>query len=138
MNKHCIRKPKLYLYVSAPNIILWIVFEVFTLLEARNDGLLIIIPIVFFTPFILTFIYLSLLQINWKIEIQEDKVIYRNWLRKKATYKVDDLTVYHKNPRKKGTPKFYIFNENTKITTVTMYDENMDLLSHFLNKKMPR
>ena len=38
MNKHCIRKPRLYLYASAPNIILWIVFEVFTLLEARNDG----------------------------------------------------------------------------------------------------
>ena len=63
MNKYCIRKPKLYLYISAPNIILWIVFEVFTFLEARNDGLL-IIPIAFFTPFVLAFIYFSLLQIN--------------------------------------------------------------------------
>ena len=68
MNKHCIRKPRLYLYASAPNIILWIVFEVFTLLEARNDGLL-IIPIVFFTPFVLAFIYFSLLQINWRIKL---------------------------------------------------------------------
>lgn len=68
MNKHCIRKPKLYLYISAPSIILWIVFEVFKLLEARNDGLL-IIPIVFFTPFVLAFIYFCLLQINWRINL---------------------------------------------------------------------
>lgn len=136
MNKRCIRKPKIYLYVAAPNIILWIVFEVFTILEARNDGLLIIIPIVFFTPFVLAFIYFSLLQINWKIEFDNGDFIYSNFFQKKTTYKIDDLVVVHKNPFRKGMPKFYIFYNGKRITTATMYDENIELLSKIKNQKI--
>ena len=114
MTKNIIRKPKVYFYTAFPSIFLWIFIQVFTIYEARNDGLLIIIPIVFFSPFILTFIYLSLLQVNWKIEFNGGKIIYTNWFRKKSVYDINDILVIHKNPNKKGTRKLYLWNKDRK------------------------
>ena len=126
--KNIIRKPKLYLYMSFPSIFFWLFVQILGTIEASADGPLVIIPILFFIPFVLTFIYLTLLQLNWKIEFNKGDILYRNWLRKKRIYRIDDLTVVHKNPNRKGGPKFYLYFGYRKITTISMYDTNLELL----------
>lgn len=133
MCQNVIKKPRLYLYISLPSIIIWLFIQIMVAYEARNDGLLIIIPIIFFLPFVVTFIYITLLQLNWKVEFDNGSIIYRNWLRKKRIYRIDDMTVVHKNPNRKGGPKFYLYFAYRKITTISMYDTNLELLSKIDN-----
>lgn len=82
MCQNVIKKLRLYLYISLPSIIIWLFIQIMVAYEARNDGLLIIIPIIFFLPFVVTFIYITLLQLNWKVEFDNGSIIYRNCLRK--------------------------------------------------------
>ena len=51
MCQNVIKKPRLYLYISLPSIIIWLFIQIMVAYEARNDGLLIIIPIIFFICF---------------------------------------------------------------------------------------
>lgn len=134
--KNTIRKPRLYLYMSLPSIFIWLFILIGVSFEAVKDGpLLIIIPILVFAPFVLTFIYLTLLQLNWKIEVNKDNILYQSWLRKKHLFKMNDVVVVHR-PNKKGTVKFYLYCNGKKFTTVSMFDTNMELVFEFKNQQI--
>ena len=129
-----IRKPKIYLYTAIYSLIVWIGILCWTIYFAiTQDHGYYFLGIVDFI-LILIFMYLCLLQINWKIEIHETKAYIRGVTRKTTICNINDLIVLHRKPNKKGTIKFYLVNKDKRLATITMFDSNLELLEKFKNE----
>ena len=129
-NGNIIKKPRIYLYVGLPSLIFWIILFVWCILAKEDleyDSP--IVPFILCGPFIVGFIYLCLLGLNWKIIFGKDKVIIYNFLRRKKIYDINELTVFNKSPNKKGAVKFYIYYNSKRIVVVSMFDENFELIT---------
>ncbi|MCR5786330.1 MAG: hypothetical protein K6G28_01340 [Acholeplasmatales bacterium] len=125
-----IRKPRIYFYVGFPSLVLWIIIYIWALFEKEDlEYNSPFTPLVLCSPFIIFFLYWCLMSINWRIIIEKDNVTVVNVFRKRKTYKIDDLRLIFKDPNKKGEVKFYLFYGEKKIATVSMFDDNFDLVT---------
>ena len=75
-----------------------------------------------------------MMSLLWYIEIDDDIVYFRNTIGITKKYNNSDLTLKMKDSKKKGTPKAYVYLGNKKITTITIYDTNFELVGKFKNR----
>lgn len=66
-------------------------------------------------PLIISSLYVAVLQINWKIQVIDNRVIVRNFFRISREYSINDLVVFYKDPTKKGAVKFYLYYNGKKL-----------------------
>jgi len=137
-NSNEIRKPKIYLYFGIPSLILWVVLFIWCFFEKEDlEYESPIVPFILCGPFVLCFLYVCLLSINWKIIVEKDKIIIINFLRMKRVYNRDEISVFYKNPDKKGTPKFYLYQGEKRRATISMYDDGFDIITE-LNQDLSK
>lgn len=93
-----IRQPKAYLYVGIGGIIIFVAIGLFFLFAPESmianyeDGLR--LPVFFiFLAICIPYIFIILLQVNWKIEIGEDEFTFKNILGRENTYKYAEVKV---------------------------------------------
>ena len=75
-----------------------------------------------------------MMSLLWYVKIDGDTVTTRNMFGITKKYYLDDLWIKAKDPKKKGTPKVYIYLGDKKLATTTIYDKNFYLISKFKSR----
>lgn len=101
-------------------VILYILFFQF-----ENCPLIIIYGGLIFFP-----LSLLMLGINWRIEIQQDGFVYRNFWRKKKYYKYSEIEI-----RLCSQAKTFLYKDNKKVLTIPYYIEDGDKFIKLISKK---
>lgn len=81
---------------------------------------ILLIMIAFGLPFIIMFLTWSL----WKVEMQDDGFVYRNYFGKKAAYKYSELK-FEQHP--KGL-KWFFYKDDKKVLCIAYFIKNGDVL----------
>ena len=135
MDKRYITKPKIYAFIGLGSTIMWTFGFVLALRQGWGDFWNAILPICLIcVPIIIFSILMLMMSLLWYIEIDDDIVYFRNTIGITKKYNNSDLTLKMKDSKKKGTPKAYVYLGNKKITTITIYDTNFELVGKFKNR----
>ena len=135
MDKQYITKPKIYAFIGLGSTIMWTFGFVLALRQGWGDFWNAILPICLIcVPIIIFSILMLMMSLLWYIEIDDDIVYFRNTIGITKKYNNSDLTLKMKDSKKKGTPKAYVYWGNKKITTITIYDTNFELVGKFKNR----
>lgn len=131
MKNNMIKKNKIYVYAFLPLAFLLIYALIGICYQEKENFLVIFSWSVVCVPIIFSSLYAVVLQINWKIQVIDNRVIVRNFFRISREYSINDLVVFYKDPTKKGAVKFYLSYKDKKIATITQFDEGLQLLKKF-------
>ena len=135
MDKQFITKPKIYAFIGLGSTIMWTFGFVLALRQGWGDFWNAILPICLIcVPIIIFSILMLMMSLLWYIEIDDEIVYFRNTIGITKKYNNSDLTLKMKDSKKKGTPKAYVYLGNKKITTITIYDTNFELVGKFKNR----
>ena len=135
MDKQYITKPKIYAFIGLGSTIMWTFGFVLALRQGWGDFWNAILPICLIcVPIIIFSILMLMMSLLWYIEIDDEIVYFRNTIGITKKYNNSDLTLKMKDSKKKGTPKAYVYLGNKKITTITIYDTNFELVGKFKNR----
>ena len=126
--KNVIRKPKIYLYVGVPSIALhaFILFKIICL-GLNEPGWFMLTPL--FLSLLIQFTYLTLLRLNWKVQINDNNIIVRNCFRMSKEYNINKL---EQGAKTKPDIFFYLYFEGKRIARISVYDENWLAFPSFL------
>ncbi len=88
-----IRQPQPIAYIALGGSVVFyliLIASTFSILGFRFDEEDLSYNVVFFAFFLLGFV-LSLVSLNWKIELSEETFVHTNWRGKKRTYRYDEI-----------------------------------------------
>lgn len=124
---HILKMPNIVKNVGIFGTAFLCVLTVYVLLFQFEDLLYVI---VFGGMFELLYISLLMLGINWRIEIQQDGFVYRNFWRKKKYYKYSEIEI-----RLCSQAKTFLYKDNKKVLTIPYYIEDGDRFIKLISKK---
>ena len=136
MDKRYITKPKIYTFAGFISFIFWTVAFVLALKQGWGDFLGAVLPICLICiPLIILSLLMLMMSVLWYVKIDDDIVYFCNSFGITKKYNNSDLTLKMKDSKKNGTPKAYVYRGNKKITTITIYDTNFELVGKFKNRE---
>ena len=136
MEKKYIKKNSTWLFVGCVFLPIIIIAFVIGLRYSKGDFVNAILPLCLLCiPLMVVASFMIMMPILWRISFTEDKVMIRNMFGVTKTYTNEELKVMIKNARRHGTERFYIYKGEKRITRVTMYDKNVELITNFKNRE---
>lgn len=124
---YILKMPNMYRVVSSLLIVFWLFVTIIILLTQLEDWPYIIAFGVFSgLPGIIMLICFSL----WKVEVQKEKFIYRNFIGKIKVYQYTELEVKYDD---KGI-KWYFYKDGKKVFSMPYYVENGNKLERVYKK----
>ena len=124
---YILKMPNMYRVVSSLLIVVWLFVTIIILLTQLEDWPYIIAFGVFSgLPGIIMLICFSL----WKVEVQKEKFIYRNFIGKIKVYQYTELEVKYDD---KGI-KWYFYKDGKKVFSMPYYVENGNKLERVYKK----
>lgn len=124
---YILKMPNMYRVVSSLLIVFWLFVTIIILLTQLEDWPYIIAFGVFSgLPGIIMLICFSL----WKVEVQKEKFIYRNFIGKIKVYQYTELEVKYDDKGIKG----YFYKDGKKVFSMPYYVENGNKLERVYKK----
>lgn len=124
---YILKMPELYQIVPCIGLAFVIIMSIYILLVQFEDWPYLIILWLFFgIPCIIMLVCFSI----WKVEVQKEKFVYRNFLAKIKTYQYKDLELRYDD---KGI-KWYFYKDNKKVFCMPYYVEDGNKLEKVYKK----